>query len=88
MKTSIKGLNVFGVAIGIGAAWAFMIFFAGIASIFNWGLGFVTAMSSVYIGYGPSILGTLIGTFWGFIDGAIFGIIFAAIYNTVIKKYS
>lgn len=86
MKTKIKSISVFGVALGIGAAWAFMVFFAGIASIFNWGMTFVTAMSSIYVGYGPTVLGTLIGTFWGFIDGAIFGLIFATIYNLVQKK--
>ncbi len=86
MKSITKNINVIGAAIGIGIAWAFMLLFAGIASIFNWGGPFVTIMSSIYIGYGPSIEGSLIGALWGFIDGAIFGFIFAVIHNSIQKK--
>jgi hypothetical protein len=54
--------------------------------VFNWGNGFVAAMSSVYIGFRPTFLGGIIGAVWGFFDGAVAGAIIAWVYNGVAKK--
>ena len=71
--------------IGIGALWAFYVFFIGIAAMFGWGNALVEALSSLYIGYGASIAGALIGAVWGFVDGFIAGVVIAWIYNFVAK---
>lgn len=76
MRLSVKGM-----ALGVGALWAFYILLAGWGSIFGWGTGFVGAFANLYIGYGPSVVGGLIGMVWGFFDGAVAGAIIAAVYN-------
>jgi len=57
--------------------------FVGWASMFGWGTGVVEMMSSIYLGFAPSVLGGIIGAVWGFIDGAIGGAIIALVYNAV-----
>ena len=60
-------------------------FFCGVTAMFGWGVALVEALSSLYIGYSPSILGAIIGAVWGFIDGYIAGIVIAWIYNRLAK---
>lgn len=78
-------LNVKGLAFGGGVLWAFYVLLVGWGSIFGWGTSFVSAFSTLYIGYGPSIVGGLIGAVWGFIDGAIAGIIISLVYNCFVS---
>ena len=75
--------NALGVA--IGALWATYVLFCGITAMFGWGVALVDALSSLYIGYGPSILGAIIGAVWGFFDGYIAGVAIAWIYNKIAK---
>ncbi len=75
--------NALGVAIGV--LWAIYVLFCGIAAMFGWGVALVEALSSLYIGYGPSVSGALIGAVWGFIDGYIAGVVIAWIYNSLAK---
>ena len=79
-------LSIRALAIGVGAAWAFCMLFVGWASLFGWGKAFVEMMSSVYIGFAPTVLGGIIGAVWGFADGAIGGAIIALVYNAVAKQ--
>ncbi len=80
-KLSVKGL-----AIGLGISWSICILFSGLASMLGWCTKFVEVMSSVYAGFNPTFLGSVLGAAWGFIDGAIGGAIIAAVYNAVTKK--
>ena len=51
-------LNVKALGLTLGIVWAIGIFLMGLASMFtNWGLNFVTLIGSLYIGYGPSLVG-------------------------------
>lgn len=75
--------NALGIA--IGALCAVYVFFCGIIAIFGWGTALVDVISSIYIGYGPSIPGAIIGAVWGFIDGYIAGIVIAWLYNKLAK---
>jgi hypothetical protein len=75
--------NALGVAIGV--LWAVYVFFCGITAMFGWGAALVSALSSLYIGYAPSIPGAIIGAIWGFVDGYIGGVVIAWIYNRVAK---
>jgi hypothetical protein len=75
--------NALGIAIGV--VWAAYIFFCGITAIFGWGNALVEAISSLYIGYGPTFLGSVIGAVWGFVDGYIAGVVIAWIYNRISK---
>ena len=75
--------NALGVAIGV--LWAIYVLFCGIAAMFGWGVALVEALSSLYIGYAPSVSGALIGAVWAFIDGYIAGVVIAWIYNKLAK---
>ena len=75
--------NALGVAIGV--LWAAYVLFCGITAMFGWGVALVEALSSLYIGYSPSIPGAVIGAVWAFIDGYIAGVVIAWIYNRLAK---
>lgn len=42
------------------------ILMAGLGSVFGWSTSFVHGFSTLYIGYGPSSLGSVIGALWEF----------------------
>ncbi len=80
-KLSVKAL-----AIGLGVSWGAYVFLLGLMALFGLGTKVVEILASVYIGYSPTFIGSIIGAVWGFIDGAIGGAIIALIYNAVIKR--
>ncbi len=69
--------------VAVGVLWAIYVFLAGIIAMFDWGTALVVALSSLYVGYGASIIGALIGAVWAFADGFIAGAIIAWVYNMV-----
>ena len=75
--------NALGVAIGI--LWAAHVFFCGITAMFGWGVSLVEVLSSLYLGYAPTLIGAFIGAVWGFVDGYIAGAVIAWIYNRLVK---
>ena len=75
--------NALGVAAGV--LWAAYVFFCGITAMFGWGVALVDALSSIYLGYGPSVAGAVIGAVWGFVDGYIAGAVIAWLYNRLAK---
>jgi|TARA_B100001971_G_C17789333_1_gene333724 hypothetical protein len=78
-KLSIKAM-----ALSIGIVFGAYMFLLGIAASFGWGLKMVEMISSLYIGYGPTIPRSFIGAAYGFADGAIGGAILAWIYNKIV----
>ncbi len=84
-----NSLNLKVVGLTLGILWALSVLTLGVtATFFNYGTPWVTLLGSVYIGYTPTIVGTLVGTCWGFFDGLIGGIIFAWLYNRVLVTLS
>jgi hypothetical protein len=75
--------NALGIA--IGALWAGYVLFCGITAMFGWGNALVAALSSLYLGYGPSIAGAIIGAVWAFVDGYVGGLVVAWLYNKLAK---
>ena len=71
--------------VAFGVLWAVYVFCVGITAMFNWGGGIVAGLGTLYIGYGPSILGAIIGAIWAFIDALVGGIILAWLYNMLAK---
>ncbi len=68
--------------LSLGVVWGAAMFLLGLMVMFlNWGTAWVTLMSSLYIGYKPTFLGSIIGGVWGFIDAGIGGIVVAWLYN-------
>ena len=75
--------NALGIAIGV--LWALYVVFCGITAMFGWGVALVDTLSSLYIGYAPSIVGAAIGAIWAFVDGYIAGVVIGWIYNRLTR---
>jgi hypothetical protein len=83
----MEKLNIKALALAGGVLWGlYMLLIGWAAWLFGWGTGFVTAMSSVYIGFHPTFFGAIAGAIWGFADGAIAGAIIAWVYNAAARK--
>ena len=78
-------LNVKALALAFGIAWGIGMLLSGLMAMSGWAARFVGVMSSVYIGFKPTLLGSLIGGVWGFFDGLIGGAIVAILYNKLAK---
>jgi len=83
MSTETKmRLGKVAMGLSLGVTWALSIFVIGILAIWcDYAASFVTAMSTFYLGYNATLLGSLIGALWGFFDLFIFGFFAAFFYN-------
>ena len=87
MSQDCSKLHVVAFGVALGVTWSFGIFLLGIlAFFFDWGRLFIGAMGSVYVGYEPSVIGSLIGGVLAFIDAFIAGVIIAWIYNRCMTR--
>ena len=79
-------LNVKAFGLACGIVWGGGIFIFGIVGMFSaWGDTWVAVMSSAYLGYQPTFIGSIIGGIWGFLDGGIGGLVLAWLYNKFAK---
>jgi hypothetical protein len=79
-------LDVRAFALAAGLVWGGAMFCLGVLDVFTtWGDVFGAVMSTVYIGYTPTFIGSIIGGIWGFCDAGIGGLIFAWLYNKLAK---
>lgn len=75
-------LSPVGLGLALGVLWGLFIFVLGlVAYYYTYGRPFVEALSTVYIGYEPSIKGSFIGGISGFIAAFILGFLIAWLYN-------
>lgn len=74
------GVISFGMALGVTSA-VFVFFLGVMAALFGWGVPVAMALSSIYIGYGPTFIGSIAGAVWAFVDGLIAGLMIAWLYN-------
>ena len=75
-------LGVVSLGLAVGISWALGVFLLGLAAgVLDWGVPAVTVLSSVYLGYSPSFVGSIAGAVWGFVDGFIGGVVIAWLYN-------
>ena len=75
-------LDVKALGLTLGIIWgAAMLLLGLIYMFFDYGGAWMTVMSSIYIGYRATFIGSIIGAIWGFIDAGIAGIIIAWLYN-------
>ena len=73
-------IKAFGLTLGI--VWGLAMLLMGLINTTDmWGDEIVKVMGSLYIGYRPTVLGSIIGGIWGFIDAGIGGVIIAWLYN-------
>ena len=68
--------------LSFGVMWGLSVLIVGLlAHHFMYGAHFVETMGTLYIGYGPSVLGCFIGGLIGFVNAFIGGYILAWLYN-------
>ena len=80
-------LGVVSLGLAFGVVWALGVFLLGVgAGFFGWGVPVVAVLSSVYIGYSPTFVGSITGAVWGFVDGFIGGILIAWLYNKFVSR--
>ena len=81
MKNS-HHLNPMNLGLALGIIWGLSLLLLGLyAWQLNWGTDMVIVLGSFYIGYAPSLLGSIIGMIWGFVDCFIGGFLLAWVYN-------
>jgi hypothetical protein len=79
------GVISFGLAVGVTSA--IFVFLLGVAAaLFGWGVPIAVALSSLYIGYGPTFVGAIAGAVWAFVDGLIAGVLIAWLYNRFLLR--
>ncbi len=74
------GVISFGLAVAITSA-AFTFFLGLMATFFGWGVELAGALSSLYIGFSPTFVGTITGAVWAFVDGFVAGVMIAWLYT-------
>lgn len=80
-------LCVLPMGLAIGVTWAIGFLLLGLmAWTSHWGEPVVKLFSTVYVGYAPTLVGSLWGTLWAFADGFIGGVLIAVIYNLFLGK--
>ncbi len=79
------GVISFGLALAVTSA-VFTFVLGLMATFFGWGVELAGALSSLYIGYGPTFVGTIAGAVWAFVDGFIAGIMVAWLYNQFLLR--
>jgi hypothetical protein len=76
MRLSVKGL-----ALALGVTWGAGVLVLGLMGAVGWGRAVVDVLGSLYLGFRPTLVGSVIGGVWAFVDGAIAGVIVAWLYN-------
>ncbi len=77
-------LHAWGLGIALGVSWALGILLLGLAAWLGvMDLPWLPFLCSVYMGYAPTLIGSLYGALWAFADMFISGVIIAWIYNCV-----
>jgi hypothetical protein len=72
--------------IAAGIAYGLCIFLLGLMATFTeMGTVLVNTLGTAYIGYAPTVVGSVIGGIWAFIDAFVFVYIAAWIYNYLLK---
>jgi hypothetical protein len=75
-------LHVVGLGVAFGLTTAFIMLVYGIVAWkYSFGTPVVDLMSSIYIGYHPTLIGSAIGGLYGFLDGFVCGALIAVFYN-------
>jgi len=78
-------VKAFGFALGL--VWGILSFLLGVVdTLYFWGNTWGKMMAQVYLGYNPTILGSIIGAIWGFVYASILGFAIAWMYNRLVEE--
>lgn len=79
-----KGTCLHPVSLGfsVGILWGLYVFLIGLlAWLSGYGIEFVKFLGGIYIGYAPTLGGSLAGAVWGFVKGFVGAALVAWLYN-------
>jgi hypothetical protein len=76
MRLSVRGLGL-----AMGVTWGAGVLLLGLLGAIGWGRAVVEVLGSLYLGYRPTPLGSIVGGVWAFVDGGLAGVIVAWLYN-------
>ncbi len=79
------GVISFGLAVAVTSA-VFTFFLGLMATFFGWGIELAGALSSLYIGFSPTFVGTIAGAVWAFVTGFVAGVMIALLYNRFLLR--
>ena len=82
---AVLGTISFGLAVGVTFA-VITVVLGLFATFLGWGLLAVSALSSIFVGYGPTIVGIISGGVWAFVTGYIIGLMIAYLYNRFLLR--
>ena len=87
--SKVAKLHVLSLALAMGIIFAVMMLVFGLIA---WSTGLwaeaVGVIGTAYLGYAPTLPGSLIGAVWGFIDGFVFGALLAWLYNGFCRRFT
>jgi len=77
--------RAFGMALGI--VWGGVTFLLGLLDMmYFWGNSWGRVMTTIYVGYTPTIIGSIIGAVWGFVYASVLGFAVALMYNRLAEE--
>lgn len=83
----MEKINIKNLALTLGILKALALFLLALIScLFSYGNLLITTLSSVFIGYNSSLLGSIIGLIYGFVSGSVLGALMALVYNILTKN--
>ena len=74
-------LSVKGLGLAVGVTWGIGVLILGLIGSIGWGRAVVDVLGSLYLGFRPTPVGSIIGGAWAFVDGALAGVVVAWLYN-------
>ncbi|MCG2713603.1 MAG: DUF2934 domain-containing protein [Candidatus Omnitrophica bacterium] len=74
-----------GIAFGLVAAAA-MFILGTINILFFWAESYRRAISILYLGYQPTLIGVIFGSMWAFVYAFVLGVSFACLYNRIVEE--
>lgn len=80
-------LDVKAFGLACGALWGGSMLIAGlIDTVSTWGDAWGEVAASIYLGYTPTVSGSIIIGIWGFVTAGIWGLVLAWLYNKFLKQ--
>ena len=78
--------NAKALALSVGLVYGGIVSLLGvIAAGFGWAITVADILSTLYIGYGPSVLGIVLGFVWGFSTAFVVVFLIVSLYNRIIS---
>lgn len=80
-------LSPIALGLALGITLAISVFFLGVvAAALGWGVLLAQVLSSVMVGYGPTVVGAIAGAVWAFVIGFVNGVVIAWFYNRFLPR--